>query len=397
MKLKGNKNGFTLIELLAVIVILSVIALISTPIILEIISKVKKSAFLDSAYGILESAKLFFTENVLEEGFTENKTFLFENGTSNGLGFNGTNPKGGSLTITVDGKISLAIHNKEWCAKKNAEETSIVILKYEESTCKQSTLDEPLKKVLTFEDQMKLQPNETLDNDPDHNLRYVGSDPKNYILFNNELWRVIGVFNGQAKIIKSGVYNESIAWDANQGNNFKDSTLQGILNQEYLNSIESTSKSYIDDAHVWNLGGFGNDYTSTGIRANYYTKERESEVLAGQDATFTGAIGLMYPSDYGYSTSSVEDVCETGSMYSWQTSTYDVCRNNSWLVGEVSQWTLTASSTNAGRIFYINSTGNVNRNNSTDMNAVRPVLFLKSNVKIKSGTGTSSDPFNLIM
>ena len=29
----------------------------------------------------------------------------------------------------------------------------------------------------------------------DNNLRYVGSDPNNYVSFNNELWRIIGVFN----------------------------------------------------------------------------------------------------------------------------------------------------------------------------------------------------------
>ena len=33
------------------------------------------------------------------------------------------------------------------------------------------------------------------DNTDDNNLRYTGIDPNNYILFNNELWRIIGVMN----------------------------------------------------------------------------------------------------------------------------------------------------------------------------------------------------------
>ena len=35
------------------------------------------------------------------------------------------------------------------------------------------------------------------------NIRYYGADPNNYVLFNNELWRIIGVFknidNGTGK------------------------------------------------------------------------------------------------------------------------------------------------------------------------------------------------------
>ena len=33
------------------------------------------------------------------------------------------------------------------------------------------------------------------DNTADNNLRYVGANPNNYVRFNNELWRIIGVFN----------------------------------------------------------------------------------------------------------------------------------------------------------------------------------------------------------
>ena len=32
--------------------------------------------------------------------------------------------------------------------------------------------------------------------------RYIGSSPSNYIMYNNEVWRIIGVFGGRIKIIK---------------------------------------------------------------------------------------------------------------------------------------------------------------------------------------------------
>ena len=38
--------------------------------------------------------------------------------------------------------------------------------------------------------------------DPDNNVRYIGSNPNNYVEFNNELWRIIGVFDGKIKIIR---------------------------------------------------------------------------------------------------------------------------------------------------------------------------------------------------
>lgn len=42
--MKQNKKGFTLIELLAVIVILAIIALIATPLIMDVINDAKEGA-----------------------------------------------------------------------------------------------------------------------------------------------------------------------------------------------------------------------------------------------------------------------------------------------------------------------------------------------------------------
>lgn len=61
-----KNKAFTLIELLAVIVILVIIALIVTPLVLNMIGKSRKSFFLDSVYGIMESARLYYTENILD-------------------------------------------------------------------------------------------------------------------------------------------------------------------------------------------------------------------------------------------------------------------------------------------------------------------------------------------
>ena len=54
-----NRKGFTLIELLAVIVILAIIALIAVPIVLNMISKARKSAARSSTLGYVDSIEYY--------------------------------------------------------------------------------------------------------------------------------------------------------------------------------------------------------------------------------------------------------------------------------------------------------------------------------------------------
>ena len=63
--MRKNEIGFTLIELLAVIVILAIIALIATPMVLEIITKARKSAAQDSIYGIMEATSLAYVHAIV--------------------------------------------------------------------------------------------------------------------------------------------------------------------------------------------------------------------------------------------------------------------------------------------------------------------------------------------
>ena len=123
-----KKKGFTLIELLAVIVILAIIALIAVPVVMNIISKANKSAFKDSAYGLLKAGESYYTSELLEdaEGITEDVTFTFPNNIE-GLEFQGSKPTGGTMTVRKDGKISLAIHNGKHCVTKGFEDEDIQI------------------------------------------------------------------------------------------------------------------------------------------------------------------------------------------------------------------------------------------------------------------------------
>ena len=52
------KKGFTLIELLAVIIILAVIALIATPIVLNVVDRSKLESNRNSVYGLIDTGRL---------------------------------------------------------------------------------------------------------------------------------------------------------------------------------------------------------------------------------------------------------------------------------------------------------------------------------------------------
>ena len=95
-----KKKGFTLIELLAVIVVLAVIALITTPVILGVIEKAKKGAFKNSVYGLIESTNIYIAENLDADNISficNGKDCITEN--DNKLSFKGNVPKSGSIKV----------------------------------------------------------------------------------------------------------------------------------------------------------------------------------------------------------------------------------------------------------------------------------------------------------
>ena len=131
--MKRNKNGFTLIELLAVIVILAIIALIAVPVVMNIITKSRKSAFKDSAYGIIKAGELYYADRLLEpEGMTEDVTFTFPNNTT-GLEINGSLPSSGSVMVSKEGKVAIGVTDGKYCITKGFEDIDVIVTEAVES------------------------------------------------------------------------------------------------------------------------------------------------------------------------------------------------------------------------------------------------------------------------
>ena len=140
-----TKRGFTLIELLAVIVILAIIALIAVPVIMNIINKANKSAFKDSAYGVIKAGELYFAEQVLEpNGIVEDVTMQLPDVR---LQLKGEVPEG-SVLITKEGKIAIAVHNNRYCVTKGLDDNDVTITEDYES-CENPGLPKTLTDLVT--------------------------------------------------------------------------------------------------------------------------------------------------------------------------------------------------------------------------------------------------------
>ena len=225
------------------------------------------------------------------------------------------------------------------------------------------------------------------------------------------LWRIIGAFNNidngsstketRLKIIRDEPYSTGMAWDTENANDWTTASLQEELNTTYLNSIQSPYKEMISNAK-WNLGGTAN-YTSSsnGLTSHFYGYERGTTVYTGRLTEWTGQIGLMYPSDYGYATSGGSTTdrasCLAKELFNWSSSSYSDCKNNDWLYKSgTTQWTLTPTSAYSNYVFSVSNYGSVHYSLANYPSiAVSPALYLTSNVKITGGDGSKTNPFTL--
>ena len=263
----------------------------------------------------------------------------------------------------------------------------------------------------------------------ENGYRYEGQDPNNYIWFNNEMWRIIGVFGSEShgvantnlvKIIKESPIG-GIVWDKSKTNDWSSSSLKALLNTEYLNSQNGTNgnncygystsaktkcdytdtgikdkyRNFIKEV-TWYLGGFStingdtNNYSTT--VNNYYIFERGSKVYSGRPTSLNAKIGLMYISDYGYAVQS-KDCSRSKILFNYDNN----CILNDWLSGKSTEYSLNVISSSADGLLCINNYGDIATTTSNESSLVRPVLYLDSSVYVFDGNGSWDDPYIIAM
>ena len=277
-----------------------------------------------------------------------------------------------------------------------------------------------------------------------HEYRYIGAEVNNYVKFNNDLYRIIGVFDSNShgksgemvKLIRSrplggyswGVYNSSNTSGtySNYKNDWTGTTtkvkanLNVLLNEYFYNKTDTSStygpctnwtyysentnsrtnscsqivgygideslRGYIETT-TWYLYGSGTNQS----KQSWYLCERGGNSCTGANSgaystTTDAKIGLMYLSDYLYASSYY-----TSSDTTTQSAQY--FGNKNWLYKGY-EWTLTPYASDAVYVWNV-LYGSASRNSTYNPHSARPTFYLKSSVYVTGGDGSFDNPFTL--
>ncbi len=334
-----------------------------------------------------------------------------------------------SLKIWMDESVTIddPTMNKEWIGKISVTSSLIQIASntFSEYLINKSKTDTSIE---------QLNHDETDQTSALTDYRYVGANPNNYVYFGcsdncteDNLYRVIGVlptqstesgeYKNRVKLIKANYYIEEESgllkdtnatypagggsgkgyqWNSSASNQWQTSTLQSrVLNGVYWNSL-GEYQGYIEQAK-WYLGAPHYDSYTTYTPDEFYNIERSNtKGYSGGETNFIGNIGLMYPSDYGYSIGNgyrEESVYNNSGKYVSDAWLYN-------LESKYYEWTMTPESGNSRvRAWYLYPAGYLCYDNyvsdSSFVWGVRPTFYLKEDVMYKSGNGSIDNPYKI--
>ena len=267
----------------------------------------------------------------------------------------------------------------------------------------------------------------------DNSYRYAGANPNNYVCFGSDeescpadnLYRIIGVFENQVKLIKNASIGDYV-WDVDNidfgslvnvsntnsdkfiaavqlgeilaaptpgnpgSNNWEEADINYYINNDYLlNKLENKWQSKIATMS-WQVGG--NTYNNIAYQ-NAPTAYQNEIINPSLNTTYSAKIGLMYVSDYMYGS---DPIYWTFVGYNSNGNDYRVAINDNWLYLGDSEWTISRNSDVDLLAFYVSNSGFVNHGGTnSDEYAIRPVFYLESPVVLESGTGTQENPYRI--
>ena len=201
------------------------------------------------------------------------------------------------------------------------------------------------------------------------------------------------------------------------------------FNEAYNKKVEAMPSSTLNaraqsmiETTLWNLGSpssnegiYDADYVNILTPKLAYVRERANTIgktcgtsetcddTVTRTATWIGKVGLMYISDYSYASVGGETIdrngCLSSSSYNWEATNYSDCKSNDWLFNSTNQWTISpyAHPSDAHYAFYITANGRAGGMKTSTSCSVKPVVYLKDNIKIVGGNGSLTYPYKIVM
>ncbi len=219
-------------------------------------------------------------------------------------------------------------------------------------------------------------------------IRYRGINVKNYVLFNGEKWRIIGVFDESVKLVKADLNESSISCTYNKGidcftkpYNSRYPTIYDALNMA-SGMISSTYYNMVEE-HTYYLSSVAS--VIPGKESLY--KEEMNDL--NHRANLSNKLGVPYLSDYLYA---VGEDCHNGAYR------YGYCTEDNWMDTDMmNKWVLmTMNQNNLNEVVTVYPKGGVKMETLDSGEArIRLTLYLKSDVKIVGGEGTETSPYQL--
>jgi len=274
-----NKKGFTLIELLAVIVILAIIALIATPIILNMINDARKSAAVDSAYGYIEGIEYQNSMSQLDSTKYPSIT-TGDVSTINGqVNLKGTKPTSGSVTIENGRVTSATLVINGYTVKYDGNKATIDGEKIEEEVLKGDPILDKAKTLVYADGACKTDGT---------TYQYMGgcyikgASTNNYVWYNGFMWRIMGINSDNTvrlitdenvTAISYGSGNDAETYATNED------YIHDWLNTYFLGKLNST-KSIIKQGNYFCSETIGVTLTDVTVR-NTCTSGKEVSASVG--------------------------------------------------------------------------------------------------------------------
>lgn len=214
---------------------------------------------------------------------------------------------------------------------------------------------------------------------------YRGEIKNNYVSFNNNLYRIIKIFDdGTIRLINTNKIN-NVKWDNRYNPDVKKS--DGIneyelnsINSRLKDSLETVYDSYSDEAKSYIVSQnvcIGKTTLQTA------SKDRSQECSKVYENQYTSLLNI-----YEYLDASLDTNCKV--------ATDNPCRNYNWIRYQLKNtFLMAADASDSSKVFYIDSLS-IKTVSASTISTIYPIIHITNKANYVSGDGTESNPYKFV-